>query len=72
MAIRMIEVGEQIGNIGEMLQNIAQIYEKNLDRTLHKITVLLQPILLLFLGIIVGTILLSVLLPLTDMSSFTN
>ncbi|MGL4347882.1 MAG: type II secretion system F family protein [Chlamydiales bacterium] len=72
MAIRMIEVGEQVGNIGEMLQNIAQIYEKNLERTLQKITVLLQPILLLFLGIVVGTILLSVLLPLTDMSSFTN
>lgn len=72
MAIRMIEVGEQVGNMGEMLQNIAQIYEKNLERTLQKITVLLQPILLLFLGIIVGTILLSVLLPLTDMSSFTN
>lgn len=72
MAIRMIEVGEQIGNMGEMLQNIAQVYEKNLERTLQKITVLLQPILLLFLGIIVGTILLSVLLPLTDMSSFTT
>lgn len=72
MAIRMIEVGEQIGNMGEMLQNIAEVYEKNLERTLQKITVLLQPILLLFLGIIVGTILLSVLLPLTDMSSFTT
>lgn len=72
MAIRMIEVGEQIGNMGEMLQNIAGVYEKNLDRTLQKITVLLQPILLLFLGIVVGTILLSVLLPLTDMSSFTT
>lgn len=72
MAIRMIEVGEQVGNMGEMLQNIAEVYEKNLERTLQKITVLLQPILLLFLGIIVGTILLSVLLPLTDMSSFTT
>lgn len=72
MAIRMIQVGEQVGNMGEMLHNIAQIYQKNLERTLHKITVLLQPILLLFLGIVVGTILLSVLLPLTDMSSFTN
>lgn len=72
MAIRMIEIGEQVGNMGEMLQNIAEVYEKNLERTLQKITVLLQPILLLFLGIVVGTILLSVLLPLTDMSSFTT
>lgn len=72
MAIRMIQVGEQIGNMGEMLYNIAQIYEKNLERTLQKFAVLLQPILLLFLGVVVGTILLSVLLPLTDMSSFTS
>ena len=72
MAIRMIQVGEQVGNMGEMLHNIAQIYEKNLERTLQKFAVLLQPILLLFLGVVVGTILLSVLLPLTDMSSFTS
>lgn len=72
MAIRMIQVGEQVGNMGEMLHSIAQIYEKNLERTLQKFAVLLQPILLLFLGVVVGTILLSVLLPLTDMSSFTS
>lgn len=72
MAIRMIQVGEQVGNMGEMLYNISEIYEKNLERTLQKFAVLLQPILLLFLGVVVGTILLSVLLPLTDMSSFTT
>ncbi len=69
---RMLSTAEEGGNISPMLDNIAIIYEEDLDRSLSRFTTLLQPMLLLFLGVVVGIILLSVLLPLTDVSSFMN
>lgn len=69
---RMLSTAEEVGNISPMLDNIAIIYEEDLDRSLSRFTTLLQPMLLLFLGVVVGIILLSVLLPLTDVSSFMN
>ncbi|MBS0585094.1 MAG: type II secretion system F family protein, partial [Verrucomicrobia bacterium] len=62
---------EEAGNSKEMLRNIADIYEDKLEKSLTQFTNLLQPVMLLLLGIIVGVILLSVLLPLIDVSSLS-
>ena len=70
--IRMLSVAEEAGNMPVMLKHIASIYEEDLEKSLSRITTLLQPIMLLILGIVVGTIVLSVLLPLTDVSSFVD
>ncbi len=70
--IRMLAVSEEAGNISEMLENIGDIYEQDLEKSLTRFTSLLQPIMLLVLGLIVGVVLLSVLLPLTDVSSFVQ
>ncbi|MEX0962177.1 MAG: type II secretion system F family protein [Simkaniaceae bacterium] len=67
---RMLAMAEETGSSSEMLGNIAMIYEEELEKSLSRFTALLQPIILLFLGLVVGIILLSVLLPLTDVSSF--
>jgi general secretion pathway protein F/type IV pilus assembly protein PilC len=67
---RMLAIAEETGRMAPMMQNIAEIYDEELERSLHQLTTLLQPILLLILGGIVGVVLLSVLLPLTDVSSF--
>lgn len=70
--IRMLSVAEESGTMPKMLHNIAKIYQDELERSLSRITTLLQPVILLFLGAIIGVILLAVLLPLTDVGSFID
>lgn len=67
---RMLAIAEQGGKLPFMMTQIAEIYEEELDTTLAHFTTVAQPLLLLLLGAIVGFVLLSVLLPLTDVSSF--
>lgn len=69
LVTRMLATAEETGTTSEMLQNIAEIYEEALEKSLTQFTNLLQPVMLLVLGILVGVILLSVLLPLTSVSS---
>ncbi|MEI8300045.1 MAG: type II secretion system F family protein [Chlamydiota bacterium] len=70
LVIRMLAISEEAGNTSEMLANIAHIYEEDLDKTITRFTSMLQPIMLLFLAIVVGIVILSILLPLTDVGSF--
>jgi general secretion pathway protein F/type IV pilus assembly protein PilC len=69
---RMLGIAEKGGNLDGMMRQIAEIYEEDLERTLMQFSTILQPVLLMFLGVIVGFVLLSVLLPLTDVSSFAT
>lgn len=69
---RMIKTGEETGKLQEMLQNVAEIFESDVEKNLDQMTTFIQPVLLLILGAIVGLILLSILLPLTDVSSFMS
>ncbi|MFI5343483.1 MAG: type II secretion system F family protein [Chlamydiales bacterium] len=69
---RMIAIASQGGKLPFMMQQIAQIYEDELETYLTRFATLAQPVLLLILGGIVGFVLLAVLLPLTDVSSFVN
>jgi len=72
LVTRMLSLAEETGQSPIMLSNIAEIYEEELEKVLNRITTLIQPIMLLILGFIVAIVVLSVLLPLTDVSSFTT
>ncbi|MBM3197891.1 MAG: type II secretion system F family protein [Chlamydiae bacterium] len=72
LVIRMFHIGEESGSMNSLLQNLADIYEEDLEQDLSKLTTYLQPALLLFIGLVVGLVVLSILLPLTDVSSFTT
>ncbi len=67
---RMLSLAEQGGNLSFSFEQIAQIYEEEIENTLVQFSALAQPILLLVLGGLVGFVLLSVLLPLTDVGGF--
>ncbi len=67
---RMLAIAEEGGKMAEMLKHISEIYEDEIEKILAQITAILQPVILLILGVIVGFVVLSVLLPLTDVSSF--
>ncbi len=68
---RMVALGEESGNLGSMMAHIAAIYEDDVDKSLLRMTALLQPLMLLLMGLIVAVVLLAVLLPLTDMGALT-
>jgi general secretion pathway protein F len=67
---RMLSIAEQSGKLSFTMHQTAQIYEDEIETTLTYFATAAQPILLLILGALVGFVLLSVLLPLTDVSSF--
>jgi general secretion pathway protein F/type IV pilus assembly protein PilC len=67
---RMLGIAEKSGKLSFTMHQIAQIYEDELETTLSYFSSAAQPILLIVLGALVGFVLLSVLLPLTDVSSF--
>jgi general secretion pathway protein F/type IV pilus assembly protein PilC len=69
---RMIAIAEEGGKLPFMMKQISQIYEEELDKTLTQFATVAQPVLLLILGAIIGFVLLAVLLPMTDVSSFAT
>ncbi|QVL57712.1 MAG: type II secretion system F family protein [Simkaniaceae bacterium] len=72
LVIRMLSIAEESGRVSEMMAHLSNIYEEDIERSLTRLTSLLQPVMLLFLGVVVAIILLAVLLPLTDVSSILN
>ncbi len=71
MVSRMLAVGEDSGTTTTMLNKIADMYEEDLEKTLDRLMALAQPLILVFMGAIIGAILMAILLPLTDVSSFS-
>ena len=63
MVIAMIRVGEETGNLDEMLTSIANFYEEEVDRAVEGLISLIEPLLIAFLGTIVGGILIALYLP---------
>jgi len=64
MVIHMVSVGEETGNLDGMLQKVADFYDQEVETMLSQLTSILEPLLILFLGIVVGFIVLSFYLPL--------
>lgn len=65
--VHMIAVGEESGNLDEMLNKISDFYDKSIEYSLKKLTTVLEPILLSVMGCMVGMIMASLLLPMFDM-----
>jgi type IV pilus assembly protein PilC len=63
MVTSMIDVGEHTGQLPEMLGKVADIYEEEVDNAVAGISSLIEPILILFLALVVGTIVIALFLP---------
>jgi general secretion pathway protein F len=68
MVIGMISAGEASDNLDSMLLNIGNVYETELDLTVTSLTNLIEPIIIIIMGIVIGTIVISVLLPIFEMN----
>ena len=68
LSIQMIQVGEQSGSLESMLNKIADIFENEAESSIMSMTSMLEPLMILFMGIIVFFIVLSILLPIFEMN----
>ena len=67
MVISMIAVGEQTGGLDEMLTKIADFYDEEVDAAVSNLLSLLEPIMIVFLGVVVGGMVVAMYLPIFDM-----
>ncbi len=69
MVISMIDVGEETGQLPEMLLKVAEVYDDEVDNAVAGLTSLLEPIMIVFLAVVVGTIVIALFLPLVSIIS---
>lgn len=68
LSIQMIQVGEQSGELEGMLNKIADVYEKEVENSIMRLTSYLEPVMILVMGCVVGFIVLSICLPIFEMN----
>jgi type IV pilus assembly protein PilC len=66
LMVQMVEVGEQTGALDDMLQRISDFYMGEVDQTVNNLTSILEPFLVVVMGVVVGSIIISLYLPMFD------
>jgi type IV pilus assembly protein PilC len=66
MVIQMISVGEQTGGLDEMLSKIADFYDEEVDAAVSALTSLIEPVVIVFIGVVIGGILIAMYMPMFD------
>jgi type IV pilus assembly protein PilC len=69
VAIKMIEVGESTGALQEMLNSLADFYDEEIETEVARFVTIIEPALLIIMGIIIAAIVLALYLPLFELSS---
>ncbi|MHB8521251.1 MAG: type II secretion system F family protein [Limisphaerales bacterium] len=72
MIIRMITAGEQTGKIDSMLERVADFLDEEIENTLSGLTSLIEPLLIVFLGVVVGGIVICMFLPIFKLSELVS
>jgi type IV pilus assembly protein PilC len=67
MVVSMINVGEQTGGLDEMLGKIADFYDEEVDAAVSGLLALMEPVMIVFLGVVVGGMVIAMYLPIFDM-----
>jgi type IV pilus assembly protein PilC len=63
MVVQMVNVGEQTGSMDEMLTRIADFYDDEVDAAVSGLTALLEPVMIVFLGVVIGGLVIAMYLP---------
>jgi type IV pilus assembly protein PilC len=69
LAVEMIKVGESTGALTEMLANVSEFYDEEIEARLQRVVAAIEPIILVFMGLIIATLLYAFYLPLFQLSS---
>ncbi len=67
MVISMVDVGEETGQLPDMLLKVADVFDDEVDNTVDALTSLLEPLMIVFLAVVVGTIVIALFLPMVDL-----
>ena len=67
MVVNMIDVGEETGDLDTMLNKVADVYEEEVDVLVESLISLLEPLMIVILGLIVGTIVIALFMPLLEL-----
>jgi type IV pilus assembly protein PilC len=68
LAVEMIKVGESTGSLVEMLTNVSEFYDEEIEGRLSRMVAAIEPIILVFMGLVIGLFLLAFYLPLLQAS----
>jgi type II secretory pathway component PulF len=71
-AAQMVATAEKTGRIGEVLEDIGTFYEEEASRKIKRLVVALEPVIILVMGVIVAGVVMSVMLPLLDVSTISS
>jgi len=69
LVVQMISVGEEIGEVGKMLDRISAFYKERVNTFVSRLTTMFEPIILVFMGIVVGVIVVAMFMPIFSISS---
>jgi type IV pilus assembly protein PilC len=69
MVTQMISIGEQTGSLEDMLAKIADFYEEEVDTAVDNMTALMEPLIMAFLGVVIGGLVISMYLPIFQMAA---
>ncbi|MDP3789154.1 MAG: type II secretion system F family protein [Candidatus Omnitrophota bacterium] len=72
MVVRMVSVGEQTGELEKMLSKIADFYDAQVDAAVSGLTSMIEPLIIAFLGVVIGTIVICMFLPIFKISTIIN
>jgi type IV pilus assembly protein PilC len=68
MCVQMIKVGEETGQLGQMLKHISAFYQRNVEAFMKRFGTLIEPVMLVFMGGVIGVIVLAMFLPLFNLT----
>ena len=69
VAVKMVEVGEQTGALQEMLNSLAEFYDEEIDTEVSRFITLVEPVLLVIMGVVIAVVVLALYMPLFELSS---
>ncbi len=72
MVVRMLSAGEQTGNIDNMLERVANFLDEEIDTTLSGLMSLIEPLLIVFLGVVIGGMVICMFLPIFNLANIVN
>ncbi len=72
MVCQMVAVGENTGGLDTMLKKVADLYEEEVDDAVNNLTALMEPMIMVFLGVILGGLVISMYLPIFQLGSLMN
>ena len=72
VAVKMVEVGEQTGALQEMLNSLADFYDEDIDTEMSRFITLVEPVLLVIMGVVIAVVVLALYMPLFELSSVVS